>query len=170
MGQWHYCYLGSFCYLGFFFVFFPFWRTVRVAKLLVFSNVLRTGYRGMGYAVRMQWRFCRLSRVFPYSCRLLFLLLCSSDIHFSPDNNCLKWLHVCQLCGFSCVVLTACVFWLTIKVPPVLWRSIPDPEKTRKPIYYTFCTDVNCRASRANLCQGHPVSQGKNKTYGSAWS
>lgn len=79
----------------------PFWRTVSVVKLLVFSNkVLRTGQRGMGYVVRMRWSFYRLSAV-PYNCWLPFLLLCSPDTHFSPDNNFWKWLPICHLCGFS---------------------------------------------------------------------
>lgn len=86
----------------------PFWRTMPVVKLLVFSNsVLRTSWRGMGYVVRRHWRFCRLS-AFPYNCWLPFLLLCSSDIHFSPDNNFLKWLHIYHLCGFSCCVHCMC--------------------------------------------------------------
>lgn len=70
-----------------------------------------------------------------------------------------RWQILVSMCVTLPVVLLTCA-WLA-QVPAVLWGSLPDPAQARQPIYYPLCTDADCRAARAHLCQGHPVSQGR---------
>lgn len=77
-----------------------------------------------------------------------------------PQSVCqTRWKILVSMCVTLPVVLLVCA-WLA-QVPAVLWGSLPDPAQARQPIYYPLCTDADCRAARAHLCQGHPVSQGR---------
>lgn len=130
-----------------------FWRAVAFKALGFCTRGLKAWWRGMGYFVGVHRRFCRQL--------LSFLLMCPCSTCVGPDNSCWESLPLFASCLSSlvCLYCMSCVG--NTKIPPVLWRSLLDSEETWEPIYYTLCTDVNCRASRANLCQGHPVSQGK---------
>lgn len=76
------------------------------------------------------------------------------------DNKFWQRLHTFpSVWALPCCALCMCPGWT--QVPAVLWGSLPDPAQAREPLYYPLCTDADCRPARANLCQGHPVSQGK---------
>lgn len=89
---------------------------------------------------------------------LSFLLPCSCSLVF--DNKFWQRLHTFpSVWALPCCALCMCPGWT--QVPAVLWGSLPDPAQAWEPLYYPLCTDADCRPARANLCQGHPVSQGK---------